>query len=153
MHLDSHETELLLPVQIFSRIRVFSAKTLKPLAVLQYHREGLYCLGFANVELKLKDRIENDVKTTMDDQNEDISVPSSSQTSQDTDTRNPPLSMVTDDDSNIQDSDVSEDSEDSECNDDDSDLEASLKSRAEWSRRHWLAAGGKENRISLWEIY
>ncbi|KAF9322175.1 ASTRA complex subunit [Podila horticola] len=135
------------------KIRVFSAKTLKPLAVLQYHREGLYCLGFANVELKLKDRIENDVKTTMDDQNEDISVPSSSQTSQDTDTRNPPLSMVTDDDSNIQDSDVSEDSEDSECNDDDSDLEASLKSRAEWSRRHWLAAGGKENRISLWEIY
>ncbi|KAF9301956.1 ASTRA complex subunit [Mortierella antarctica] len=134
-------------------IRVFSAKTLKPLAVLQYHREGLYCLGFANVELELKDRMENEAEATMndqddqDDQNKDISVQPSSQASQDIDTQNPPLPVAVDDDSDSQDSDDSDDS------DDDSDLEDSLKSRAEWSRRHWLVAGGKENRISLWEIY
>ncbi|KAG0034662.1 ASTRA complex subunit [Podila clonocystis] len=137
------------------KIRVFSAKTLKPLAVLQYHREGLYCLGFANVELKLKDIIENDEEATVlqddqNDQNEDVSVLSSSQASQDTDTQNPLPPVAIDDDSDSQDS---EDSEASEGSDDDSDLEDSLKSRAEWSRRHWLAAGGKENRISLWEIY
>ncbi|KAF9581727.1 ASTRA complex subunit, partial [Lunasporangiospora selenospora] len=38
------------------RIRVFSSKTLKPLAVLSYHREGLYCLGFANVSTKAVSR-------------------------------------------------------------------------------------------------
>ncbi|KAF9382783.1 ASTRA complex subunit [Podila verticillata] len=132
------------------KIRVFSVKTLKPLAVLKYHREGLYCLAFANVELKLKDRIENDaeaVANNQDDQDENISVPSSSQSNQDTDT-NMPLGTTIDDDDDSQSSDV-----DSEESDDDSDLEDSLKNRAEWSRRHWLAAGGKENRISLWEIY
>lgn len=129
---------------------MFSVKTLKPLAVLKYHREGLYCLAFANVERKLKDRIENDAEAIVnnqDDQDEDISVPSSSQSNQDTDT-NMPLRTTIDDDDDSQGSDV-----DSEESDDDSDLEDSLKSRAEWSRRHWLAAGGKENRISLWEIY
>jgi len=132
------------------RIRVFSAKTLKPLAVLKYHREGLYCLGFANVELKLKDRIENDAEAmadNQDDQDKDISVPSLNQTSQDTGT-NMPLHTTIDDDNYSQGSVV-----DSEESDDDNNLEDSLKSRAEWSRRHWLAAGGKENRISLWEIY
>ncbi|KAG0085663.1 ASTRA complex subunit, partial [Podila epicladia] len=126
------------------KIRVMSAKTLKPLAVLQYHREGLYCLGFANVELELKDRVENDAETTVDDQddqddqNEDVSVQPSSQASQDTDTQNPPLPVAIGGDS---DSQGSQDIEDSEDSDDDSDLEDSLKSRAEWSKRHWLAAG------------
>ncbi|KAG0039953.1 ASTRA complex subunit [Podila clonocystis] len=132
------------------KIRVFSAKTLKPLAVLQYHREGLYCLDFANVELKLKDIIENDAVASVfqddqNDQNEDVSV----QAIQD-DTQNPLPPVAIDDDSDSQDS---EDREASEESDDDSDLEDSIKSRAEWSKRHWLAAGGKENRISLWEIY
>lgn len=32
---------------ILFRIRVFSFKSLKPLAVLSYHRESIYSIGFA----------------------------------------------------------------------------------------------------------
>jgi len=30
-------------------IRVHSAKTFKPLAVLEYHRESVYCVAFADI--------------------------------------------------------------------------------------------------------
>lgn len=36
---------------------------------------------------------------------------------------------------------------------DDSELEDALADRQRWSERHWIAVGGKEQRISLWDIY
>ena len=49
---------------------------------------------------------------------------------------------------------ASDDGSESESeSEDDSDEEAAVANRRLWSKRHWIAAGGKENRISLWEIY
>jgi hypothetical protein len=108
---------------------------MKPLAVLKYHRERLDCLDFAAVQ----DR-EHPVEGSVTEQ------------------RYSPLSYEASSSASIHSSDVSRaegdqivDSEGS--SEEDSDMEDACKERRQWSRRHWIAVGGKENRISLWEIY
>ncbi|KAF9951773.1 ASTRA complex subunit [Mortierella alpina] len=118
------------------RIRVFSAKTLKPLAVLKHHREGLYCLDTAQMQ---------DVGGT--------SVPeagSSSTANRDEDEDNERQAEKS---RELQDVTAEEESESGSESEDDSDEEVALADRRWWSKRHWIAAGGKESRISLWEIY
>jgi WD40 repeat protein len=68
-------------------VRVHSAKTFKPLAVLEYHRESVYCVAFA-----------------------DVASSSNHQS-------------------------------------------ASLEKEFMGKGRPWLAAAGKDERISLWELY
>ncbi|KAF9353106.1 ASTRA complex subunit [Mortierella sp. AD094] len=117
------------------RIRIFSAKALKPLAVLKHHREGLYCLGFA--QIRGLDQSANAEGAAADDQNK-----------VETGTEKNSASALR----GVDDGDGSDkDSEDE--SDEDSDSEYILEDRLKWSRRHWIAVGGKENRISLWEIY
>ncbi|KAF9358148.1 ASTRA complex subunit [Mortierella sp. NVP85] len=117
------------------RVRIYSSKTMKPLAVLKYHRERLDCLDFAAV------------------QDREYSIEGSV-----TEQRNSPLSNEASSSASIHSSDVSHaggdqiaDSEGS--SEEDSDMEDAYEERRQWSRRHWIAVGGKENRISLWEIY
>ncbi|KAK3844806.1 MAG: WD40-repeat-containing domain protein [Linnemannia gamsii] len=139
------------------RIRLFSSKTLKPLAVLKYHREGLYCLGFA------------DIREQQQQQEERVEAPSLLPTSPDDDDNATPntnstadaIAKEANDDymrvgTNGCDDDVSSDESggdsDSES-ESDSELEDALADRQRWSNRHWIAVGGKEQRISLWDIY
>ncbi|KAG0000240.1 Guanine nucleotide binding protein (G protein), beta polypeptide 1-like [Entomortierella chlamydospora] len=117
------------------RIRIFSAKALKPLAVLKHHREGLYCLGFA--QIRGLDQSANAEGATANDQNKVEACTEKDSASA--------LREVDDGDG------LDKDSGDE--SDEDSDSEYILQDRLQWSRRHWIAAGGKENRISLWEIY
>ncbi|KAI8602695.1 WD40-repeat-containing domain protein [Dissophora ornata] len=130
------------------RIRVFSAKTLKPLAVLKYHREGLYCLAFAVVR---------DRKPSA----EGIEVEQTRATSSDETRGGSKLSSSTTGDgdrdpgsegNNMGESESEGDDSGSDS-DEGSDLEDALEGRRVWSKRHWIAAGGKENRVSLWEMY
>ncbi|KAG0266671.1 Guanine nucleotide binding protein (G protein), beta polypeptide 1-like [Mortierella polycephala] len=125
------------------RIRIFSCKTLKPLAVLKCHREGLYCIGLANVLEMTKEsderifaeqnRLPTDGSTSASSASDVITADS-----QDVESKS---RQVNDNDSSSSDEDG------------DSDLEDALEGRRQWAKRHWIAAAGKESRISLWEIY
>ncbi|KAF9576339.1 Guanine nucleotide binding protein (G protein), beta polypeptide 1-like [Mortierella alpina] len=118
------------------RLRIFSARTLKPLAVLQHHREGLYCLDLAHIHEAGGVSVTDTGSTANinnDETQDDAGKHKESTQPQDI---------------------VSEDGSESESgSEDDSDEEAAVADRRLWSKRHWIAAGGKENRISLWEIY
>ncbi|KAF9965173.1 ASTRA complex subunit, partial [Mortierella alpina] len=118
------------------RIRIFSARAFKPLAVLKHHRESLYCLDTADVQEagELYVPLTGPATTVQRDDTEDNA-------GQDDEPRRP---------ANVTSEDESESESESE---DDSDDEDALAERRLWSKRHWIAAGGKENRISLWEIY
>jgi ASTRA-associated protein 1 len=89
-----------------ARVRVYSAKTMKELAVLKWHKDGSYSTAFAEIM----------------DESELDSVPSSGNSSQDLAKRSA-LDVIK--------------------------QERSLKAQ----RVHWLAAGGKDGKISLWDIY
>ncbi|KAL9089423.1 MAG: hypothetical protein Q9165_005744 [Trypethelium subeluteriae] len=83
-----------------SRIRVYSAKTLKELAVLKWHKEGCYALSFATMYepqklLATEDDAVDDYGTLTADQRREVRVKST----------------------------------------------------------HWLVAGSKDGKVSLWDIY
>ncbi|KAF9542718.1 Guanine nucleotide binding protein (G protein), beta polypeptide 1-like [Mortierella hygrophila] len=135
------------------RIRLFSSKTLKPLAVLKYHREGLYCLGFSEIKEQHEQQLkENKTPSLLASSNESVFAASDTTTG----TRD---SIVTgENDDRDGGDDVNESSDESgsdsdSCSGDDSELEDALADRQRWSKRHWIAVGGKEQRISLWDIY
>ncbi|KAF9103880.1 ASTRA complex subunit, partial [Mortierella sp. AM989] len=112
------------------RIRIFSAKSLKPLAVLKHHREGLNCLGFAYLygldpSTDVEETAEEKGKVEMSSENSSASTPNKHEEDDETD-------------------EASENE-----SDEDSDLEDMLEGRRQWSRRHWIAVGGKENRINI----
>lgn len=86
-----------------ARVRVYSAKTMKELAVLKWHKEGCYAVAFAEV-------IENEAVQMS--QAEGILTP-----------RSNALDVI----------------------------RAERDAKAQ--RTHWLAAGGKDAKISLWEVY
>ncbi|KAF9185500.1 Guanine nucleotide binding protein (G protein), beta polypeptide 1-like [Haplosporangium sp. Z 767] len=125
------------------RIRIFSCKTLKPLAVLKYHREGLYCIGLANVLEMAKKSDEG----TFAEQNR-LSTDGSASASSASD-------VLTAESQEVESKSRQDNDNDSSSNDEDEDssLEDALEGRRQWTKRHWIAAAGKENRISLWEIY
>jgi WD40 repeat protein len=87
-----------------ARVRIYSAKTLKELAVLKWHKEGCYAVAFAQIA--------------------DAEVDNSQQPQQNTITpqRNA-LEVIK--------------------------MERQIKAQ----RTHWLAASGKDAKISLWDVY
>ncbi|CAG8452921.1 28315_t:CDS:2 [Dentiscutata erythropus] len=76
-----------------TNIRIFSSKSLKPLAILSYHRESVYALAFSRI-------------LSMDEQDRDKSIE-----------------------------------------------EGKDLGNEERTEKHYLIGGGKDQRISLWEIY
>ena len=88
------------------RVRVYSCKTLKELAVLKWHQVGVYSTAFAEID--------TDPETV---------VSSASDAANEIATTTNALDMI-------------------------------KLAREEKARRtHWLAAGGKDGKISLWDIY
>ena len=116
-----------------SKIRVYSAKTLKELAVLKWHREGCYATSFAHV-----------VPEIGEDDDESREFPASDSASpkhgsqslstnasiNDTAEESQPLSAIGSHQTTVQ------------------------KRRIEKAQTtHWLAAGSKDGKVSLWDIY
>lgn len=89
------------------RIRVYSAKTMRELAVLKWHKEGCYALAFADVNLTVfpKEAGGSDVVS-------DMQITSQSH-----------------------------------------DLTVEQKRNIKVQTTHWLAAGAKDGKVSLWDIY
>ncbi|KAL2418588.1 ASTRA-associated protein 1 [Exophiala dermatitidis] len=96
-----------------ARVRVYSSRTLKELAVLKWHKVGCYATAFANI---LPDQTTGAIESNCDHE----ASPGTSH-------------AVT--------SSVSA-------------LDMIKRQREEKARMtHWLAAGGKDGKISLWDIY
>ncbi|KAF9155648.1 Guanine nucleotide binding protein (G protein), beta polypeptide 1-like [Linnemannia schmuckeri] len=137
------------------RIRLFSSKTLKPLAVLKYHREGLYCLGFADIKEQHEQQEESEAPSLSASSGETVVTASITTTPGSTTGIADAIATGEDDDRDGSGGD-DESSDESGSNSDsgnDSELEDALADRQRWSKRHWVAVGGKEQRISLWDIY
>ncbi|KIW64410.1 hypothetical protein PV04_09344 [Phialophora macrospora] len=100
------------------RVRIYSYKTMKELAVLKWHKVGVYSTAFADVgsenEVDLYKRLEEPAcspDTTPSSPSAEISKPMSA-------------------------------------------LDLIKQQREDKARRvHWLAAGGKDGKISLWDVY
>lgn len=92
-----------------ARIRIYSCKTMKELAVLKWHSEGCYAVAFAAISPSLGVEQESP-----DDTNDLVSVSTSKST---------PLEVI-------------------------------QQQRIQKAQKtHWLAAGSKDGKISLWDIY
>ncbi|KAL8738166.1 MAG: hypothetical protein Q9181_001024 [Wetmoreana brouardii] len=99
-----------------ARVRVYSAKTMKELAVLKWHKVGCYATAFAEMEPPSSVKIEENVPFKEEDDAE----------SQNNEILARPMSSV----STIQ-----------------------QRREAKAQSTHWLAAGSKDGKVSLWDIY
>ncbi|KIW01836.1 uncharacterized protein PV09_06687 [Verruconis gallopava] len=106
------------------RIRVYSAKTLKEVAVLKWHKEGCYSIAFAQLE---------DVDGSMVTVSEPARLERDDEIKDDHENRAEQSLTATFSGQNI----------------------ITVRQRREdLSRKtHWLAAGSKDGKISLWDIY
>jgi len=111
-----------------SRIRVYSAKTLKELAVLKWHKEGVYAVDFAEV---------------LEDEAHDISASGKSVGG-----------GVREGDKGVEDQ-PSSNTDLVAQNQSGGGLLSRLQQQREekMRRKHWIAAGAKDGKVSLWEIY
>ena len=102
------------------RVRVYSCQSLKELAVLKWHKVGVYATAFANVtdEKTEGTRDETSVRPRESSSDPDP-VPESTQIIKATNA----LDLI----------------------------KKQREEKARWT--HWLAAGGKDGKISLWDIY
>jgi WD40 repeat protein len=87
-----------------ARVRVYSAKTMKELAVLKWHKEGCYTVAFAQVVDKEVDQNSRADESAVAQKTNAVDV-----------------------------------------------IRAEREAKAQ--RTHWLAAGGKDAKVSLWEVY
>ncbi|KAL2354441.1 WD40-repeat-containing domain protein [Cryomyces antarcticus] len=95
-----------------ARVRVYSAKTMKELAVLKWHKEGCYAVAFADVNPTLSTTSANHAQTTQDCQQ---LLPAQG------------VSRYV------------------------QTMERKRNAKAQTT--HWLAAGSKDGKVSLWDIY
>ncbi|KAL3473054.1 WD repeat protein [Aspergillus californicus] len=104
-----------------SRVRVYSCKTMRELAVLKWHKEGCYAVAFGSVSL-----------STVDDK-------------KDTEHPAPFEEDVIKDEGTI----IHQPQRKEEY----SLAEVHRKRNLKIQNTHWLAAGSKDGKISLWDIY
>ncbi|KAH8705456.1 WD repeat protein [Talaromyces proteolyticus] len=97
-----------------SRIRVYSCKTMKELAVLKWHKEGCYAVAFAEVLSSLSNFYASNESNTAHNASADTQVALSNES---------PLQII----------------------------QSQRSQKAQ--QMHWLAAGSKDGKISLWDIY
>lgn len=110
-----------------ARVRVYSCKTMKELAVLKWHKEGCYAMAFAEI-------LDSSVGSDGDQDQDHISTAAAS-TSPDAKNQEenrlvpaaPPVA---------------------------GSLKVIQQQRSQKAQQtHWLAAGSKDGKISLWDIY
>ncbi|KAM0561275.1 hypothetical protein ACHAPJ_003153 [Fusarium lateritium] len=100
-----------------SKVRVYSTKTMKELAVLKWHLVGCYAVAFADA--KVSDQAREAGKATGEQENESKTTSLN--------TRTGPLVRT--------------------------GLSVKEQRIATARRTHWIAAGAKDGKISLWDIY
>ncbi|RBR24446.1 uncharacterized protein FIESC28_02737 [Fusarium coffeatum] len=100
-----------------SKVRVYSSKTMKELAVLKWHQVGCYAVAFANVKISNKAK---DNTSTTGEEDETKTTTSLS-------TRTTSLART--------------------------GLSVKEQRIATARQTHWIAAGAKDGKISLWDIY
>ena len=114
-----------------SKVRVYSSKTMRELAVLKWHRDGCFATAFAEMLL-------NDTSSEEEDgEKSKPNVPGSVDTSRS-------LQGTLSDHSTYQ--QLSASSEDV-------NLTVQQRRNLKAQSTHWLAAGSKDGRVSLWDIY
>ncbi|DAA72929.1 TPA_exp: Uncharacterized protein A8136_4854 [Trichophyton benhamiae CBS 112371] len=100
-----------------NRIRVYSCKSMKELAVLKWHKEGCYSIAFAQVNMDTGDigttRGAIGPNTMQEDKSTDLTI------------RNEPRSLA--------------------------EIKQQRSIKAQLT--HWIAAGSKDGKVSLWDIY
>lgn len=100
-------------------MRVYSTKTLAGLAVLKWHRVGVYAVGFADISVGAAPK-----DMSMHREGEDMDA-------------------ITTKGAGVEDVDRVEDF-----------MKRLERQREEKVReKHWIVAGGKDGKVSLWEIY
>ncbi|KAF9425284.1 Guanine nucleotide binding protein (G protein), beta polypeptide 1-like [Entomortierella beljakovae] len=117
------------------RIRIFSTKTLKPLAVLNHHREGLYCLSFARLPMldlekskSAKGTLVNHAEIVNDD-------------NKDTSSHEEVTGKAEESNDKEASGESSEGSSGYDSDEEDSDFEYMIENRRKCSTRHWISAG------------
>ncbi|KAK7421868.1 Astra associated protein 1 Asa1 [Neonectria magnoliae] len=112
-----------------SKVRVYSAKTMKELAVLKWHQVGCYAVAFSDLTAP------SDLSGTESSSNQNASHSKTTQKSEDPD---PPDNAVTHRDTGAL-----------------ARGTVSVKDRriAQAKTTHWVAAGAKDGKVSLWDIY
>ncbi|KAF5010415.1 hypothetical protein FDECE_3430 [Fusarium decemcellulare] len=103
-----------------SKVRVYSAKTMKELAVLKWHQVGCYAVAFANVQASDEAR-EKDLQST------ESAEPVESSSQSIVSNKTGPLAR--------------------------SELSVKDQRIATARKTHWIAAGAKDGKITLWDIY
>lgn len=103
------------------RIRVYSCKTMKELAVLKWHQDGCYAAAFA------------EISTDSTDVNNSLPTTASSPKPQDEPQYENDQIARRDGGSSL--------------------VEVQRQRNQKTQRTHWLAAGSKDGKISLWDIY
>ena len=97
-----------------ARVRVYSAKTLKELAVLRWHKTGCYATAFAQTTVILPQKLKQEPDSHLDeDKTGEITV--------------------------------------HEQNSGVTGIQQRRDEKAQTT--HWLAAGSKDGKVSLWDIY
>lgn len=103
-----------------SRVRVYSCKTMKELAVLKWHKDGCYAVAFADVDVfDVREKKADEEKSTVSPDssgNEETQLASKAETE---------FSLAT----------------------------VHRQRYEKVQNTHWLAAGSKDGKISLWDIY
>ncbi|QDS73420.1 hypothetical protein FKW77_008398 [Venturia effusa] len=105
------------------RIRVYSAKSLKELAVLKWHKEGVYGVAFSVIR---SETVEKTTDLTVKEEGDDGSGGGKNEVGTQVATQS-----VTPISSGI----------------------VRRKREEKALETHWLAAGGKDGKVSLWEVY
>ncbi|MBE7180741.1 MAG: hypothetical protein INR71_05960 [Terriglobus roseus] len=108
-----------------ARIRVYAVKTMEELAVLKWHKEGCYATAFAEVDATIP------ITTTAEDEAEDSSADSHA-------------APETKDGSELATRQTTVSSFRST---------ARRRREAKAQAQHWIAAGSKDGKVSLWDIY
>jgi WD40 repeat protein len=101
-----------------SKVRVYSTKTMKELAVLKWHQVGCYAVAFADVKISDKAKEESTSTTHQEDGNKATT------------------SLTTRTTSLVK-----------------TGLSVKEQRIATARQTHWIAAGAKDGKISLWDIY
>lgn len=104
-----------------SRIRVYSCKTMKELAVLKWHKEGCYAVAFAGIDIETMSTsrpVRGRNASSEDDKREDTPEGDSAQVEK--------MNSL-------------------------KDIQQQRSQKAQLT--HWLAAGSKDGKITLWDIY
>ena len=119
------------------RVRVYSAKTMKELAVLKWHKEGCYCTAFANLDYRPVDEGASTSANAPESDTSSADVVQGGNVAEEKPLPTTDLILRSASATTITSSIAT----------------VSRRRALKAQTTHWLAAGSKDGKISLWDIY